>query len=67
MSAELSIVIPVYNEPDNIGPTLRRIESEVRTPHEILVVYDFDADTTVPVVRDLLADPGNDLVEHRLE
>ena len=56
MSAELSIVIPVYNEPDNIGPTLRRITSEVRTPHEILVVYDFDADTTVPVVRDLQAE-----------
>jgi len=56
MSAELSIVIPVYNEPDNIGPTLRRITSEVGTPHEILVVYDFEADTTVPVVRDLRAE-----------
>ena len=56
MSVELSIVIPVYNEPDNIGPTLRLIESEVRTPHEILVVYDFDADTTVPVVRNLQAE-----------
>ena len=53
MSAELSIVIPVYNEPDNIGPTLRRIEGDVTTPHEILVVYDFDGDTTVPVVREL--------------
>ena len=52
-SAELSIVIPVYNEPDNIGPTVRRIEAQVRTPHEVLVVYDFDADTTVPVVRAL--------------
>jgi glycosyltransferase involved in cell wall biosynthesis len=50
---ELSIVVPVYNEPDNIGPTLRRITEEVRTPHEVLVVYDFDADTTVPVVREL--------------
>lgn len=53
MTAELSIVIPVYNEPDNIGPTLRRIEAEVTTAHEVLVVYDFDADTTVPVVREL--------------
>ena len=52
-SAELSIVIPVYNEPDNIGSTLRRITEQVTTPHEILVVYDFDADTTVPVVRAL--------------
>lgn len=50
---ELSIVIPAYNEPDNIGPTLRRIEAEVQTPHEVLVVYDFDADPTVPVVRQL--------------
>ena len=56
MSAELSIVVPVFNEPDNIGPTLRRITSEVRTPHEILVVYDFDADTTVPVIRELRAE-----------
>jgi len=53
---ELSIVVPVYNEPDNIGPTLRRIANEVTTPHEVLVVYDFDADTTVPVVRDLQAE-----------
>ena len=53
---ELSIVVPVYNEPDNIGPTLRRIADEVATPHEVLVVYDFDADTTVPVVKDLQAE-----------
>jgi glycosyltransferase involved in cell wall biosynthesis len=53
---QLSIVLPVYNEPDNIGPTLRRITDEVTTPHEILVVYDFDADTTVPVVRELQAE-----------
>jgi dolichol-phosphate mannosyltransferase len=51
--AELSVVIPVYNEPDNIGPTLERIAEHVKTPHEVLVVYDFDADTTVPVVRAL--------------
>ena len=56
MNPQLSIVIPVYNEPDNIGPTLRRITDEVTTPHEILVVYDFDADTTVPVVRELQAE-----------
>ena len=49
----LSIVVPVYNEPENIGPTLRRIADEVTTPHEVLIVYDFDADTTVPVVRAL--------------
>ena len=50
---ELSIVIPVYNEPDNIAPTLERIRDGVTTPHEVLVVYDFEADTTVPVVGSL--------------
>ena len=53
MTPALSIVIPVYEEPDNIGPTLRRVAEHVRTPHEVLVVYDFDADTTVPIVRAL--------------
>lgn len=56
MTPEISIVIPVYNEPENIGPTLRRIAHEVHTPHEVLVVFDFDGDTTVPVVRQLQAE-----------
>ena len=53
MTPELSIVIPVYEEPENIGPTLQRVAENVVTPHEVLVVYDFDGDTTVAVVRDL--------------
>ncbi len=53
MTPDVSIIVPVYNEPDNIGPTLRQIERHVTTPHEVLVVYDFDGDTTVPVVREL--------------
>jgi glycosyltransferase involved in cell wall biosynthesis len=64
---ELSLVIPVYNEPDNIGPTLREIADKVRTPAEILVVYDFDEDTTVPVVRALIPEmPGVRLVRNDL-
>jgi glycosyltransferase involved in cell wall biosynthesis len=50
---ELSVVLPVYNEAENIGPVLRDIAARVRTPHEVLVVYDFDEDTTVPAVRSL--------------
>jgi glycosyltransferase involved in cell wall biosynthesis len=52
---ELSVVIPVYAEPDNIGPTLERLRAWVRTGHEVLVVYDFEEDTTIPVVRALQA------------
>lgn len=47
----LSIVIPVFNEGDNIGRTLDCIAAQVATPHRILLVYDFDEDNTLPVVR----------------
>jgi dolichol-phosphate mannosyltransferase len=52
---EVSFVIPVYNEPDNIGPTLEMLKAWVLTGHEVIVVYDFDEDTTVPVVMALQA------------
>jgi len=47
---DLSVVMPVYNEGEAVEPVLRALDSLVRTPHEILVVYDFDGDTTVPVI-----------------
>lgn len=50
---ELSIVLPVYNEGESIERVLRGISAAVRAPHEVLIVYDFDEDTTVPVVRAL--------------
>ncbi len=50
----LSIVVPVYNEGENVVPTLRGIVEETKTrPLEVLVVHDFDEDTTVPVVKRL--------------
>jgi dolichol-phosphate mannosyltransferase len=46
----ISLVVPVYNEADNIGPFLRDVEAAVREPHEILLVYDFPEDKTLPAV-----------------
>jgi glycosyltransferase involved in cell wall biosynthesis len=53
---QLSIVMPVYNEGEAVESVVRALAAEVRTPHEIVVVYDFDADTTVPVVARLAAE-----------
>jgi len=51
----LSIVVPVYNEAENITPVLRNLVGAVKaTPYEVLIVYDFEADTTVPVVQRLM-------------
>lgn len=47
----LQIIMPVYNEGENILRTLRETEDKIRTRHCILLVYDFDDDNTLPVVR----------------
>lgn len=53
----LSIVIPVYNEGENVVPTLRGVVERTHSrPLEVLVVHDFDEDTTVPVVKRLQAE-----------
>ncbi len=46
----VSVVIPAYNEGEHVVPVLDRIFESVETPCEVLVVVDFEADTTVPVL-----------------
>jgi glycosyltransferase involved in cell wall biosynthesis len=46
----ISLVVPVYNEADNIGPFLRDVEAHLAEPYEALLVYDFPEDTTLPAV-----------------
>jgi glycosyltransferase involved in cell wall biosynthesis len=56
-SPELDIVIPVYNEGENIVPVLEHLRSQVRTNFRVLICYDFEADNTLPVVKEFLAKP----------
>ena len=59
MTQELSIVLPVYNEGEAVEPVLRALAAAVTTPHEMIVVWDFDEDTTRPVVERLASEiPG---------
>jgi glycosyltransferase involved in cell wall biosynthesis len=51
----LSLVCPVYNEAENIGPLLDALSAHIRVPAELVVVYDFEEDTTLPVIRERLA------------
>ncbi len=46
----VSVVIPAYNEGDNILPALDRIFEAVRLDAEVLVVVDTDSDTTISPV-----------------
>lgn len=49
----LHIVIPVYNEADNFPALYEEVKQKIKTPNKLVVVYDFDEDTTVPVVKRL--------------
>jgi len=52
-AGELTIIVPVYNEAENITPLIEEVERHVPPPFTMRVVYDFDEDTTVPVVKRL--------------
>lgn len=61
MSKPLGVIIPVYNEGENIGRTIGEIEAKVHTPHVIYIIYDFDEDDTLPAAKRIQAE-GVDLV-----
>ena len=46
----LDIIIPVYNEGDNITSVLNLLGEKVKTPFRVLICYDFDEDNTLPVL-----------------
>jgi glycosyltransferase involved in cell wall biosynthesis len=48
--ARLDIVIPVYNEGENITRLLDSFLAEVRTPYRVLICYDRDNDTTLSAI-----------------
>lgn len=48
-AAPVTLIVPVYNEAENFPGLIAAIERDVSVPCRVLVVYDFDGDTTVPV------------------
>jgi glycosyltransferase involved in cell wall biosynthesis len=50
---QLTIVIPVLNEGENILVTLRTIGEQLRVPACVSVIYDSETDTTLPALRRL--------------
>ena len=53
MRPRVSVVIPVYNEGENVIPVLRRINESITLSNEIIVVYDQPDDSTVPFLEEL--------------
>ncbi len=64
----LQIAIPVYNEANNIRGVLEEIETKISSPHRINIIYDFDADNTIPAVNRYIQERKNqniNLVKNR--
>ena len=57
--SNLNIVIPVFNETENIRTAVEKIREECICQHTISIVYDIDEDTTVPVVRQMQQNMDN--------
>lgn len=59
MSAPLVVVVPVYNEGANFKAWAEQSAPHLPPGTEVRVVYDFDEDDTVPVVKELIAQGVN--------
>jgi dolichol-phosphate mannosyltransferase len=61
VAAELDIVVPVYNEGENIRAMLLSLVEHVRTPFRVLIAYDRDDDSTLTALEGF-ADPRCEVV-----
>lgn len=48
----IDIIIPVYNEADNIHQTLLQISQNVSVPYQLHLVYDSEKDNTLPAAKE---------------
>jgi len=52
----LDIVIPVFNEGENIRKALDEIYLKIKTKNNVLIIYDFKEDNTIPAVEKYVSD-----------
>lgn len=64
---KLSVIVPAYNEEDNIIDVINKIEEALEIPHELVVVNDHSIDTTAQLVTGFARQYNNiRLVENKL-
>ena len=50
---KLSVIVPVYNEPESISVVIPVLDALIPGQCEIIVVYDFPEDTTIAIAKEL--------------
>lgn len=56
---KIDIILPVYNEEENIGRVIEGIEKYVKTPHSIFLVFYSKSDPTIPIAKKIKANSKN--------
>lgn len=68
LNMKLSVVVPAYNEQDNIKEVIDKIERSLDIEHELIVVNDHSTDATAEIVNKLSRQYNNvRLVENKLK
>ncbi len=47
----LALIVPVYNEQDNILRLIHKVNENIKIPVKLYVIYDYDEDPTLNIVR----------------
>ena len=53
MKKELSIILPVFNEKDSLPIMVRLLDTTIKFPKEIIIVYDDEKDNSVGIAKEL--------------
>ncbi len=59
MLSKFDLLIPCYNEAENIVPVLKSLEAGIKTPFRVLIAYDFDEDNTLPALERYKVESAN--------
>jgi glycosyltransferase involved in cell wall biosynthesis len=51
---EITLIVPVYEEEENILPFLTEVKSEITLPHRIIIIFDDDRDGTLKRKQEIL-------------
>jgi hypothetical protein len=54
LEAQLSVIVPVFNQAEIIGEVLRRLQASMSLPFELLVLEDSSEDDSLEAVRDFI-------------
>lgn len=65
LAPEITLIVPVYQEQDNIVPFITEVKERLQLPHQIIVIFDSPTDPTLTKKDEVLAlDPDIQFIQN---